>query len=69
MNNAPLSLSVALKSGRLEDFIRQQEAAGTGPADQAGVLEAIATVAKSSKPADRTSRSPSAGGSTGKRTR
>jgi hypothetical protein len=62
----PLSLSLALKQNRLEDFIRQQEAAGTGPAAETDVLEAIAKVAKSGKSAGQTSRSASAGGSTGK---
>jgi hypothetical protein len=61
-----LTLSSALKSGRLEDFIRQQEAAGVGPATESHVLEAIAKVAKSGKSAGRTSRLPSAGGSTGR---
>jgi hypothetical protein len=61
-----LTLSDALQTNRLEEFIRQQEAAGTGPATETEVLEAIAKVAKSGKSAGRTSRSTSAGGSTGR---
>ena len=61
-----ITLADALKTDRLDDFIRQQEAAGTGPAAETEVLEAIAKVAKSGKSAGRTSRSASAGGSTGK---
>lgn len=61
-----LTLADALKTRRLEDFVRQQEAAGTGPAVETEVLEAIAKVARSPKSAGRTSRSASAGGSTGK---
>lgn len=64
-----VSLSQALKEGRLEDFIKQQEAAGTGPAAEGEVLDAIAKVARSPQSADRTSRSASSDGSTGKRTR
>jgi hypothetical protein len=61
-----LTLSQALKQHRMGDFITQQEAAGTGPAAETEVLEAIAKVARSPKSAGRTSRSASAGGSTGK---
>jgi len=64
-----LTLSDALKDRRLEDFIKQQEAAGIGPADEAEVLAAIDTVAKSLTPEDQTSRSPSGDGSSGKKTR
>ena len=61
-----LTLSQALKQHRMADFISQQEAAGTGPAAETEVLEAIATVAKAPKSAGRTSRLASADGSTGK---
>jgi hypothetical protein len=60
------TLAQAIKEDRLEDFIRQQEAAGLGPAAETEVLEAIAKVARSPKSAGRTSRSASAGGSSGK---
>ena len=66
MDQQPLSLALALKENRLEDFIRQQEAAGVGPAAESEVLAAIAKVAKSAKLEGRTSRSASAGGSSGK---
>ena len=44
-----ITLADALKTDRLDDFIRQQEAAGTGPAAETEVLEAIAKVAKCGK--------------------
>jgi hypothetical protein len=53
-----ITLSEALKENRIEDFIRQQEAAGTGPAAEAAVLEAIAKVAKSSRSNHRQMRLP-----------
>jgi hypothetical protein len=34
MEQSQLSLAEALKSGRLEEFIRQQEAAGIGTTDE-----------------------------------
>ncbi|WP_352703066.1 hypothetical protein [Mesorhizobium sp. M0598] len=40
MNEAHLSLSEALRSGRLEELIVQQEVAGTGLIDEAAFLEA-----------------------------
>ncbi|WP_164772087.1 hypothetical protein [Mesorhizobium sp. M2C.T.Ca.TU.002.02.1.1] len=61
-----LSLATAIKEGRLEEFIRQQEAAGIGPINEAAFLRAAAKVIKHEPKSDRTSRSASGGGSTGK---
>lgn len=59
-----LSLSVAIKSGRLQEFIAQEEAAGVGPADDAEVSEALGRVIKAPRSKGRTSRSRDDGGST-----
>jgi hypothetical protein len=61
-----LSLAKALKENRLEEFIRQQEAAGIGPVKEAVFLKAASNVIKHEPRSDRTSRSASRGGSTGK---
>lgn len=61
-----LSLSRALKENRLEDFIRQSEAAGIGPIDEAAFMLAASKVIKREPQSDQTSRSASSGGSTGK---
>lgn len=60
-----LSLVRAIKSGKLREFIAQEEARGVGPVDSAELKRAIkilATTPHQSK--DRTSRSSSGGGST-----
>lgn len=62
----PLTLSLAIKTNRLDDFIREQEAAGVGPVKEADFMSAAAKVIKHVKRSDRTSRSASRGGSTGK---
>lgn len=61
-----LSLSKALKTGRLEEFIAQTEAQGVGPVTEADFNEAVRRVATPPQSADRTSRSASGDGSTGK---
>ena len=61
-----LSLTDAMKSDRLQDFISQEEKRGIGPANKKDVEKAIEHLAKSPRPADRTSRSASRGGSRGK---
>jgi hypothetical protein len=43
-----LSLSEAIRSDRLEEFIAQEEARGVGPADSDEVMQAIETVASPS---------------------
>lgn len=61
-----ISLSKAIKENRLEEFIRQAEAAGIGPVEEAAFLGAVSKVIKHEKQSDRTSRSASRGGSTEK---
>jgi len=60
-----LSLSEALGSGRLEDFIAQAEADGIGPADRAQ-FDALVGRVTAPLPEDQTSRSSAGGGSRGK---
>jgi hypothetical protein len=67
--NQHLTLSNALKSGRLDDFIAQEEARGIGPIGRAELNLYIAALVKSQQSKDQTSRSPRRDGSTGKRTR
>jgi len=57
---ARLSLSEALASGRLSDFIDQAEADGIGPADRAQ-FEAMVGCITAPQPEDQTSRSPGRG--------
>lgn len=64
-----LSLSEAQVSGRLEEFISQEEARGIGPADKADLDRALSRLIKAGKSEDQTSRSASSDGSTGKKTR
>lgn len=61
-----ISLSEALATGRLEDFIRQQEVAGVGPADEQQFERLIGTAVKQPQSADRASHSKSCCDSTGK---
>lgn len=61
-----LTLARAIKEDRLEDFIRQAEEAGVGTANEAVFLSAASKVIKHETQSDRTSRSASRGGSTGK---
>lgn len=62
-----LSLSEAIKSGRLREFIAQEEARGIGPAQSGDVEKAIKILATTpTQSGDRTSRPPSRGGSTEK---
>ena len=49
--------------------IRQEEARGVGPANQEAFDAAVKAILKDAPQCDRTSRSPSADGSNGKRTR
>jgi hypothetical protein len=64
-----LTLSEAVKSGRLQEFIAQEEARGVGPIDRADLDRALAKMVKAPQSKDQTSRSPLPDGSTGKRTR
>lgn len=61
-----IDLMTALRQKRLEEFIRQAEAAGVGPANESAFFKAAERVIKPAPQSDRTSRSASSGGSTGK---
>ena len=61
-----LTLKKAIETDRLEEFIRQAEAADVGPADEKAFFKATAKVIKPSLQSDQTSRSASSGGSAGK---
>jgi hypothetical protein len=61
-----LTLKKAKALNRLEEFIRQQEADGVGPANERELLDAIKTTIKQPLSEDRTSRSRARGGSRGK---
>jgi len=58
---ARLTLSQALASGRLDDFVAQAEADGIGPADRSQ-FDALMRVT-APPPEDQTSRSPDCDGS------
>lgn len=62
----PLSLSYARKSGRLEDFIAQEEARGVGPINEAEFDETASKVIKTQQSEDQTSHSLPDDGSLGK---
>lgn len=64
-----ISLKEALEGGNLDDFIAQEEARGVGPASKVDLDCALAALIKQPQSEDRTSRSASPDGSTGKRTR
>ncbi len=61
-----LSLSEALRTGRLSEFINQEEKRGIGPAELKKLEATIKRLATQPKSKDRTSRSASGGGSSGK---
>ena len=60
-----LTLADALASGDLELFIQQEEAAGR-PVNREEFERRLGALIKAPRPEDRTSRSPSRGGSRGK---
>jgi len=64
-----LTLKQALEDGRLAEFAAQEEARGIGPIDRAELDRAVAKLIRAPQSEDRTSRSSSGDGSTGKRTR
>jgi hypothetical protein len=64
-----LSLSEAVKTGRLKEFIAEQEAAKRGPIDRAEFESAVARVIKAPRSEDQTLHSASVGSSIGKKTR
>ena len=59
-----LTLSEAIKTWRLQDFIDQEEARGVGPVDRAELDNALSKVIKAPRSKDQTSHSPSRDGST-----
>jgi hypothetical protein len=63
-----LTLTDALKTKRLQEFIAQEEARGVGPADRADLDRALAKAIKAPRSKDQTSHSPLRDGSTGTRT-
>lgn len=58
-----LTLSKALKTGKLRQFIAQEEKRGLGPADRAALDALIERMAKPRRSEDQTSRSASGDGS------
>lgn len=58
-----LSLTEAVKSNRLQEFIEQEEARGIGPIDPADFYFALGKVIKAPRSKNRTSRSASRDGS------
>lgn len=64
-----LTLSEAVKSERLQEFIAQEEARGIGPINRAEFDALTADLVKAQQSKDQTSRSASGDGSTGKKTR
>jgi hypothetical protein len=64
-----LDLLTARKTGRLQEFIAQEEARERGPIDREDFERLSGSLIKESPPEDRTSRSASAENSSGKRTR
>jgi hypothetical protein len=64
-----LTLSEALRSGRLPEFVAQQEAAGLPPADRKAFDAVVSAAIKPTAAARRTSGSHKRDGSTGSKTR
>jgi len=64
-----LTLNDAVKSGRLQEFIAEQEALGVGPVDRAKFDGLAATLIRARQSKGQTLRSPSGDGSTGKKIR
>lgn len=62
----PLSLSKAMESGRLQEFIAQEEARGVGPISEAEFDAAASAVIRTPQQDDQTSGSPRRDGSRGK---
>lgn len=64
-----LSLTDAIKSGKLSDFIAQEEARGVGPIDRTDFEALSAALVKAPQSEDQTSHSASDDDLSGKRTR
>lgn len=61
-----LSLSDAIKAGKLQDFITQEEARGVGPISEAAFDETASAVIRTPQSGDQTSGSPLRDGLSGK---
>lgn len=61
-----LSLAKAIKTGRLKEFIDQEEERGIGPAERTKLDVLIRSAVTPRRSKDRTSRSASRGGLSGK---
>jgi len=62
-----LTLSEAIKTGKINEFVAQEEARGIGPADRKKLDAAIKKLATTpTQSGDQTSRPTSRGGSRGK---
>lgn len=64
-----ITLSDAVKLGRIQEFVAQEEARGIGPADTSELDAALSRLIREPRSEGRTSHSPSPDGSSGKRTR
>lgn len=64
-----LTLADAIKDGRLQEFIAQEEARGVGPIDRAAFDALAASLIKETQLEDQTSHSASGDGSSGRKTR
>ena len=60
-----ITLAEAIRTGWIEDFIRQEDARGVGPVDRRELEAKIAQLIKQPQSAGRTSGSRDGGGSTG----
>ncbi len=69
MSEQLISLTEAVKSGRLAEFIAQEEARGIGPIKKAELDRDVAALIKVPQSGNQTSHSASDDGSTGKKTR
>lgn len=61
-----LSLAEAQKTGRIAEFIKQEESLGVGPANERDTYAALAALIKAPRSAGQTSRSPPGDGLTDK---
>jgi hypothetical protein len=61
-----LTLSEAIKTRKIQEFIAQEEARGVAPIDLKEFQDLAARLIKDTPQANQTSRSPGRGGSSGK---
>ncbi len=66
MPGKSLNLKEALRENRLADFVAQEEARVVEPVERGKFDDTLARIIKPRRSVDRTSRSPSRGGSAGK---